>query len=152
MLEEVVSTDARENEVTKTCKMLEFPKLKEVELDDLPRFKSITSQSNSDVVPQTLFNQVTFPSMEALDVRNLDCIVKLLGKEMPITSLHKLERMMVSSCDNLPTIAESDSIKLLQKLDFLSVYFCDALEVLFDFEGIKDGSKRNSCLPKFDTS
>ncbi|CAI9780875.1 unnamed protein product [Fraxinus pennsylvanica] len=97
------------------------------------KFKSITSQSNSDVVPQTCFNQVNFPNMESLDVEGLNCIVKLLGKEMPITSLHKLKYMSVSSCDKLLTIAEFDSIQLLQNLGYLSVCACDALEVLFDF-------------------
>ncbi|CAA2974652.1 disease resistance At4g27190-like [Olea europaea subsp. europaea] len=137
MLEEVVSGDARENEVTKTCKKLEFPKLKNVKLDYLIRFKSFTYQSNSSAVHPTLFNQVTFPNMEDLSVSNLGCIVKLLGKEMPITSLHKLRRIKVFNCSQLLTIAESDSIQLLQNLDLLSVGFCNALEVLFDFEDIK---------------
>ncbi|CAI9764621.1 unnamed protein product [Fraxinus pennsylvanica] len=136
MLEEVVSTDARENEVTKTCKMLEFPKLKKVRLVNLSRFKSFTSQSNSGVVHQTLFNQVNFPNMDLLRVDGFDCIVKLLGKEMPITSLHKLTDMRVLDCSKLLTIAESDSIQLLQNLERLRVRGCNALEVLFDFEGI----------------
>ncbi|CAI9764623.1 unnamed protein product [Fraxinus pennsylvanica] len=136
MLEEVVSTDARENEVTKTCKKLEFPKLEKVRLVNLSRFKSFTSQSNSGVVHQTLFNQVNFPNMDLLRVDGFDCIVKLLGKEMPITSLHKLTGMRVLDCSKLLTIAESDSIQLLQNLERLRVRGCNALEVLFDFEGI----------------
>ncbi|CAI9765874.1 unnamed protein product [Fraxinus pennsylvanica] len=137
MLEEVVSTDARENEVTKTCKVLEFPKLECVNLGSLSSFKSFTSQSNSGVFRETLFNQVNFPNMESLYVHGLDCIVKLLGKEMPITSLHKLTDMRVLSCAKLLTIAEFDSIRSLQNLGDLDVELCKALEVLFDFEGIK---------------
>ncbi|CAI9765866.1 unnamed protein product [Fraxinus pennsylvanica] len=133
MLEEVVSTDARENEVTKTCKMLEFPKLKKVTLIYVRRFKSFTSQSNSGVARQTLFNQVNFPNMESLHVSRLDCIVKLLGKE---TSVPKLRAVMVLKCPELLTIAESDSIQLLQNLGNLELYHCNAVEVLFDFEGI----------------
>ncbi|CAA2974644.1 disease resistance At4g27190-like [Olea europaea subsp. europaea] len=134
MLEEVVSTDARGNEVTNFCKMLEFPKLKKVCLSFLSRFKGFTSQSNSDVVPQTLFNQVTLPNINHLHVNDLDCIVRLLGKEMPIMSLHKLTNMKVHNCVELLTIAESDSIQLLQNLEDLEMVGCNALEVLFDFE------------------
>ncbi|CAA2935319.1 disease resistance At4g27190-like [Olea europaea subsp. europaea] len=57
-LEEVVSTDTQGNEVTKTCEMIEFPKLKIVDLTNLGRFKSFTCQSNSGDVCQTLFNKI----------------------------------------------------------------------------------------------
>ncbi|XP_022853612.1 disease resistance protein At4g27190-like, partial [Olea europaea var. sylvestris] len=137
MLEEVVSMDVRENKVAKTSEMLEFPKLKEVHLNSLSRFKSFTSQSNSDVVSRALFNQVTLPNMHILAVVKLDCIVKLLGKETPITSLHKLRFLRVSICKELLTVAESDSIQLLQNLAGFYVSSCYALKVLLDFEGIK---------------
>ncbi|CAI9780876.1 unnamed protein product [Fraxinus pennsylvanica] len=98
---------------------------------------SFTIQSKTKTVNTSMLGKVTFPNMEDLSVRALHCMVKLLGKEMPITSLHKLRGMTVSNCDKLLTIAKSDSIKLLQNLDFLNVDACDALEALFDFEGIK---------------
>ncbi|CAA2983180.1 Hypothetical predicted protein [Olea europaea subsp. europaea] len=75
--------------------------------------------------------------MEELFVCGLDCIVKLLGKEMPITSLHKLTELRVRDCAKLLTIADCDSIQLLENLVYLSVKGCNALKVLFDFEGIK---------------
>ncbi|XP_022866204.1 disease resistance protein RPS2-like [Olea europaea var. sylvestris] len=133
---EVVSTDARENEVIKTCEMLVFPKLKIVDLKSLSRFKSFTSQSNSDV-SHALFNQVNFPNMEWFRVDDLGCIVTLLGKEMQVQSLHKLALIAVFGCSKLLAIAESDSIQLLQNLERLTVWKCNALDVLFDFEGIK---------------
>ncbi|CAA2983181.1 disease resistance At4g27190-like [Olea europaea subsp. europaea] len=136
MLEEVVSTDVPENEVPKTCKMLEFPNLKEVKLEYLSRLKSFTSQSNNGAVRQALFNQVHFPNMEVLNVYNLDCIAKLVGKERPIPSLHKLTAISLYDCVELLAIEESDSIQLLENLVYLSVKGCNALEVLFDFEGI----------------
>ncbi|XP_022854947.1 probable disease resistance protein At1g61310 [Olea europaea var. sylvestris] len=137
LLEEVVSKDARVDEVTKTCKTLEFPKLKKIKLESLRRFKSFTSQSNSSVVHQALFNQVYFPKMEVLNIYNLDCIVKLLGKEMPITSLHKLTAISLYDCVELQSIEESDSIQLLENVVYLSVKRCNALEELFDVDGIK---------------
>ncbi|CAA2965973.1 Hypothetical predicted protein [Olea europaea subsp. europaea] len=134
MLEEVVSADAQENEDAKTYGRLKFPKLKEVNFENLRRFKSFTS---SGVVSQTLFNQVNFPNMEESNVFHLDCIVKLLGKEMSITSLHKLTTMSLYDCVEFLTIAESDSIQLLHNLEKIYVVRCNALKVLFDFEGIK---------------
>ncbi|CAA2974650.1 disease resistance At4g27190-like [Olea europaea subsp. europaea] len=80
---------------------------------------------------------VNFPNMEELNVFHLDCIVKLLGKEIPITSLRKLTTMSLYDCVELLTIAESDSIQLLQNLEHLYVVRCYALKVVFDFEGIK---------------
>ncbi|CAI9765870.1 unnamed protein product [Fraxinus pennsylvanica] len=57
---------------------------------------------------------------------------------MPVTSPHKLTDMEVWHCDKLLTIAESDSIQLLQNLGNRYVEGCNALEVLFDSEGIKN--------------
>ncbi|CAA3012064.1 Hypothetical predicted protein [Olea europaea subsp. europaea] len=110
MLAEVVSADARENEVTKICERLEFPKLRIVNLSSLTQFKSFTSQSNSGFDRQTLFNQVNFPNVECMDVKRLDCTVKLI---------------------------EFDSIQSLQSLEYLHVLECKAFQVLFDFEGMK---------------
>ncbi|CAI9779678.1 unnamed protein product [Fraxinus pennsylvanica] len=135
MLEEVVSMDVQENLVTE---MLGFPKLKKVTLQSLSIFKSFTSESNKVDDCQSLFNQVTLPNMEMLDIFQLDCIVKLLGEEeMPITSLSNIRVITVGSCGNLWTIAQSDSIKLLQNLEGIVVSDCAKVEVLFDLEGLK---------------
>ncbi|KAL2534949.1 NB-ARC domain-containing protein [Abeliophyllum distichum] len=94
MLEEVVSTDTIENEVSH---MLGFPKLKEVTLQDLFSFKSFTSQ----YIRLTLFNQVTLPNLEKLDISIVTSMVKVLYDESNIRSLHRLRQMSVENLDGV---------------------------------------------------
>ncbi|KAL2464575.1 Disease resistance protein [Forsythia ovata] len=95
-LEEVVSTDTIEDEVND---MLGFPKLIEVTLQDLISFKSFTSQ----YIPLTLFNQITLPNLEKLDISLLRNTVQVLYDKSNIRSLHKLRQMSV---ENLLHVSE----------------------------------------------
>ncbi|CAA3012870.1 BON1-associated protein 2 [Olea europaea subsp. europaea] len=132
-LEEVISMDTQENEITES---LSFPKLKEVLLDDLSRFISFRSQPNAVGLRRTLLNQVELPDMENLEISGSGSIEKILSVETPFGSPNRLWRMRVAICDNLVNIAQSNSIKLLQNLGTLVVTECMALNVIFDFEGL----------------
>ncbi|XP_022897029.1 probable disease resistance protein At4g27220 isoform X1 [Olea europaea var. sylvestris] len=132
-LEEVISMDTQENEITEP---LSFPKLKKVVLDDLSSFISFRSQPNAVGLRRTLLNQVELPDMENLEISGSGSIEKILSVETPFGSPNRLWRMRVAICDNLVNIAQSNSIKLLQNLGTLVVTECMALNVIFDFEGL----------------
>ncbi|CAA3015840.1 disease resistance At4g27190-like [Olea europaea subsp. europaea] len=146
-LEEVVSMDTQENEITEP---LLFPKLKKFVLYNLMSFLSFRSQPNVVGLHQTLLNQVELPVMEDLKIAGLGCIEKLLSmEETSFGSLNRLRRMRVNHCDNLVNIAESNSIRLLRNLENLTVHSCRAINVIFDFEGLnvnKDNEEEMSIL------
>ncbi|CAI9765705.1 unnamed protein product [Fraxinus pennsylvanica] len=141
-LEEVVSMDTQENEITEPPS---FPKLKRVVLYQLMRFVRFGSQPNAVGLRQILLNQVELPDMEKLTIRNLLSIEKILSmEETPFGSLNRLRVMDVGYCRKLVNIAQSNSIKLLKNLETLKVLGCSALNVIFDFEGLnvnKDDEK-----------
>ncbi|KAL2534958.1 Disease resistance protein RPS2 [Abeliophyllum distichum] len=124
-LEEIVSRDTVENEITE---MLEFPVLNHLNLQSLKSFKCFRSESttvstvNNIAVLETLFNQVALPNMEVLEVVHLNCLVKML-----------------------------DSIKLLQNLRSLKIVKCAAVKVLFDFEGLTVEDRAEGILGKLNS-
>ncbi|CAA3003440.1 Hypothetical predicted protein [Olea europaea subsp. europaea] len=144
-LEEVVSMDMQENEITEPPL---FPKLKRVELRDLSSFVSFRSEPNAVGLRQPLLNQVELPDLETLDIFKLDMKELLSVGETPFRSPNRLS-MRVEFCDNLVNIAQSNLIKLLRNLETLEVRTCRALNVIFDFEGLnvnKDAEEEISIL------
>ncbi|CAA2987040.1 Hypothetical predicted protein [Olea europaea subsp. europaea] len=98
MLEEVVSMDIKENEITQ---MLEFPKLQTIHLEELRNFRSFRCGSNKTVGElNPLFKQVTFPNLELLHISGLGRNVKILDELRQIRS-HKLTELRVEKLDDV---------------------------------------------------
>ncbi|CAI9779546.1 unnamed protein product [Fraxinus pennsylvanica] len=100
-LEEIVSMDMEQNEITE---MLEFPKLQEITLEDLRNFKSFRCGSNKTVgVLNPLFKQVTLPNLELLKICGLGCTVTIFSPSMA-NSLVALEDLWVEDCEAIEEI------------------------------------------------
>ncbi|CAA3003949.1 disease resistance At4g27190-like [Olea europaea subsp. europaea] len=125
MLDEIVSMDIEENEVTR---MLEFPKLQNILLQNLRNFKSFICGSNN--MPQPMFKQVTFPNLESLYVRKLGRTVKILDELKQIRS-HKLRKLDVECLDDVSILFEytkdDAEISILSQLKILMVRFLPKL-------------------------
>ncbi|CAA2969733.1 disease resistance At4g27190-like [Olea europaea subsp. europaea] len=130
MLEEIVSVDIEQNEVTQ---MLEFPKLWKVDLGNLSNFKGFISGSNKIVgVVNPIFDQVTLPNLELLYLYELDCTVKLLDELRQIRS-DKLRELKVECLDDVSIlfdfeyIEDDAEINILNQLTSLDVIFLPKL-------------------------
>ncbi|KAK3013992.1 hypothetical protein RJ639_009545 [Escallonia herrerae] len=115
---------------------IEFPKLKFLMLNDLPKLRTFYPDSVINKQP-FLNQQVLLPSMETLDIAALDNLVQIFGAQVQTGSLHKLRVMRLNNCDKLLNVAVSDSIRVLPNLVELEVKFCSSLESVFDFEGLR---------------
>lgn len=90
--------------------------------------------------------------MEVLDIAHLNGPLHIINGTMQAGSLDKLRVMIVRVCENLWSIATSDSVYLLNKLELLEVYNCRALEMVFDFERLKVvGEDEVRILPRLES-
>ncbi|CAA2987035.1 disease resistance At4g27190-like [Olea europaea subsp. europaea] len=140
MLEEIVSMNTEQNEVTQ---MLEFPKLQEIILHNLRNFESFRSESNKMSQPINLNYQILINSIElkpnlelsalnqltSLDMRSLPKLVhitRMFPKEICI--FENLTELRVAKCDNLRYLFSPSIANKLVALNFLRVWRCEAIE------------------------
>ncbi|CAI9778193.1 unnamed protein product [Fraxinus pennsylvanica] len=116
MLEEIVSMDTEQNEIVQ---VLEFPKLKEINLSELRNLKSFRYRSESNNLSQQIFEQVTLPNLEMLSMNKLGCTIKILDELRQIRS---------------------------RKLRGLNLAFLEDASILFDFEYLFTPSMANSLV------
>ncbi|XP_022842188.1 disease resistance protein At4g27190-like [Olea europaea var. sylvestris] len=117
ILEEVVSMDTEQNEVNQ---MLVFPKLQKIKLKSLRNLKSFRCGFNKTIgVLNPLFKQVTFPNLELLHIEGLGCTVKILDELRQIGSL-KLGELIVENLDNVNILFDFEHIKDDAEIGILS--------------------------------
>ncbi|XP_059657636.1 uncharacterized protein LOC132304111 isoform X18 [Cornus florida] len=154
IMEEIVRDDQEVMD-----EVIVFDHLKEIELKDLPNFrsfyvnmkKSTTRDCNTSTLVQALFNdKVAFPALEELKIENLKSLTaiwegqsqSLIVKEAQV-SFQSLRSMDVWNCDKLVNVIASNVLPSLQKLEKLKVSKCDSVKEIFAVErgqlGEKDG-------------
>ncbi|CAI9779544.1 unnamed protein product [Fraxinus pennsylvanica] len=129
-LKEIVSMDREQNEVTR---MLEFPKLQNIILEDLRNFKSFRRGTNKTIgVLNPLFKQVTLPNLETLNIDGLGCTVTILDELRQIRS-HKLRALRIANLDDVSILFDFEytkddaEIRIRGQLTFLQVAFLPKL-------------------------
>ena len=68
------------------------------------------------------------PSLETLEVSELDSVEKLWSSQLPTNHFHKLKSLRVEKCHKLVSIFPSDLQTLFPSLEKLEVEKCDSLE------------------------
>lgn len=81
--------------------------------------------------------QVSLPRVETIRIIRLDNIVQIMGGKMYGEFFDKLRVVIVTGCHKLLNFCASDSLKLLRNVELLELSSCDALESVFDFEGVE---------------
>ncbi|KAM7505423.1 hypothetical protein LguiB_004327 [Lonicera macranthoides] len=139
MLEEIVSKDGAAGDNTR---MIEFPNLDILNLNDVPSLKSFVSvsdicSSENNHGKLSLFNEVLLPSMIQLFLRKLN-LVSIVGDQMRPGSLYKLRYLRLLWCGKIVCVVALEAIKQLKNLEDLYVSGCDLVETLFDLEGLEE--------------
>ncbi|PSS33429.1 Disease resistance protein [Actinidia chinensis var. chinensis] len=116
-----------------------FSKLKDIELEKLPNLTSFypklekTSMTvgNSSIRAQSLFNEkVALPALETLRIFSCSQIKDVWDvKILPENSFFQLKELMVSLCDNLVNVFQSNMVSRLQNLQKVAKVNCHDMEV-----------------------
>ncbi|KAK3420096.1 hypothetical protein EUGRSUZ_G00887 [Eucalyptus grandis] len=127
------------------CGNVELPKLCVLILCDLPNVKNFfsakmalsCSTSNDQVGSQVAFfdgQQVAFPSVETLAIKDMDYIEIIWDNQVAVDSFHKLKSLDVWRCNKLLNIVPFCILGRLKSLEILTVQYCDLLEVVFKLQ------------------
>ncbi|KAL3729904.1 hypothetical protein ACJRO7_026973 [Eucalyptus globulus] len=95
------------------------------------------SRSNNQVGSQVAFfagQEVAFPSLETIDISDIDNIEIIWDNQVAVDSFHKLKSLEVWRCSKLLNIVPSCILGRLKRLESLEVQSCDLLEVVFKFQ------------------
>lgn len=76
----------------------------------------------------SLLYQVMLPSLETLEVSELDSVEKLWSSQLPTSHFRKLKSLRVEKCHKLVNIFPSDLQTLFPSLEKLEVEKCDSLK------------------------
>ncbi|CAL5423032.1 unnamed protein product [Camellia sinensis] len=160
MMEIIVSSEGGEHEIA--TDKIEFPKLKQLRLRNLPSFTAICKAMNIIELPQLSYLVLQeIPKLKHLwpasdSESNCDPIIQpLFNKKVELTTIEnlyisqmenlmeiwpgelqaKLRELEVHRCDGLSNILfSSNSIKGMQNLELLDVQWCQSIGVAFDLE------------------
>ncbi|KAL3729216.1 hypothetical protein ACJRO7_026333 [Eucalyptus globulus] len=127
---------------------LEFPMLTDLRLKRLDRLMCFScgkcsretwSQDHVQSRFTALFNreqilQVAFPSLETLDIEDIDNIKKIWDKQVAVESFHNLKSVRVNRCHKLVNLVSSYILGRLLSLESLKAKDCGSLEVIFELQ------------------
>ncbi|THF99838.1 hypothetical protein TEA_013414 [Camellia sinensis var. sinensis] len=165
VMEVIVLSEGREHEIAPIATdKIEFAKLKQLCLDDLPSFTAICKAMNAIELPQLSYLVLRdIPKLKRLwpaSDSESDCdpiIQPLFSNKVKLTTIEeltisgmvnlmeiwpgelqaKLREMTVERCHGLSNILfPSNSIKGIQNLELLKVVNCRSIGVAFDLEGL----------------
>ncbi|MBA0600639.1 hypothetical protein Gorai_006820, partial [Gossypium raimondii] len=117
---------------------VEFPLLKELEIEACPKLKEFICQTSTKSSIQALFSEkVAVPSLERMTISYLSYVKMIFDNELAPGSFCKLEEITVAFCDELLTIFSSKClIRVFNCLQMLQVWRCESLEHIFEVRGL----------------
>ncbi|TYI08386.1 hypothetical protein ES332_A10G294800v1 [Gossypium tomentosum] len=117
---------------------IEFPLLKELEIEGCPKLKEFIRQTSTKSSIQALFSEkVAVPSLERMTISYLSYVKMIFDNELAPGSFCKLEEISVAFCDELLTIFSSKClIRVFNCLQMLQVWRCESLEHVFEVRGL----------------
>ncbi|POO01202.1 LRR domain containing protein, partial [Trema orientale] len=113
MMEGIIKTNQAMDEVS-------FPHLTSLTLENLPKLTFIFNDN------------VTFPSLQRIEIREMDNVEKIWKNPPTLDSYFKLEEIQVVSCKSLRKVLSSDILRRFQNLRKLRIKKCEMLEEVFE--------------------
>ncbi|XP_044498459.1 uncharacterized protein LOC123220334 [Mangifera indica] len=124
---------------------IEFPSLKQLEIEQCPQFKAFifTNIGTDSEETQPFFNgKVALPSLEEMVISGMDNLKMIWDSQLSTQSFRKLKVIEVHNCDNLLTILTSNVCERLWQLESLTVTACGLLEEIFDLQMLNFEERR----------
>ncbi|XP_076923069.1 disease resistance protein At4g27190-like [Bidens hawaiensis] len=128
------------NRLTYFCRGIdhvEFSQLRVLRLRWLTHFRTFC-QEDTTGCPSSIFDdKVTFPSLETLEVSELDSVEELWSSRLASSQFGKLKSLRVDKCHKLVNIFPSDLQASFPSLEKLEVEKCDSLEHVWGSKGVQ---------------
>ncbi|MBA0725855.1 hypothetical protein Golax_022413, partial [Gossypium laxum] len=122
---------------------IEFPLLKELEIEGCPRLKAFISQTSNQSGMQALFNEkVVVPSLETMTIFQLSNVKMIFQNDLPSDSFQNLRKLSVSGCESLKILFPASIVKHLLQLEDLSIIKCGVEEIVSEGEGVEEQPMR----------
>ncbi|OWM71921.1 hypothetical protein CDL15_Pgr017804 [Punica granatum] len=99
---------------------------------------------NSQQTGLFLLDKVSFPRLEELTISGMEKLGTIWCTQITGDYFSKLTEITVESCDALVTIFPPCMVRALWKLEKLMVESCSSLEVIYDMQGLTEGSMEYS--------
>ncbi|XP_060675275.1 disease resistance protein At4g27190-like isoform X2 [Ziziphus jujuba] len=114
---------------------IDFPVLTELCMKDCPEFSTFISKSE-DEKPRSLFNEkVAFPSLQSVEIKGLVQLKMIWQYRLSTAdSFSKLKYVKVENCNNLVKIFPSNMPRRLHNLKRLEISDCEMVEEVFEIE------------------
>ncbi|KAI3697282.1 hypothetical protein L6452_30181 [Arctium lappa] len=128
------------NRLTFFCRGVEhvqFPQLRVLRLRWLTHFRTFYPEETTGHTSSVFNEKVTFPSLETLELSELDSVEELWSSQLPTSQFGKLKSLRVEKCHKLINIFPSDLETLFPSLEKLEVEKCDSLEQVWGSKGIQ---------------
>ena len=85
--------------------------------------------------------QIALPSLEELDISNLDNLEKIWHNDFIADSFGRLKILSIESCQKLQNVIPCKMMKRLSSLQILKIVACDSVEEVFDLEAINNSEE-----------
>ncbi|XP_028057315.1 uncharacterized protein LOC114261269 isoform X2 [Camellia sinensis] len=118
------------------CCIFEWPSLKKLRIAGCYKLASFApSDLDLTVSKQQLFNdKVAFPELEELILGDMENIIEIWHKQIPVLSFLKLLELKVVCFPKLLSVGPSSFLQRLRNLETLTIEDCSSLEEMFDTE------------------
>ncbi|PNX83684.1 NBS-LRR type disease resistance protein, partial [Trifolium pratense] len=91
-------------------------------------------------------DEVVFPNLETLEISHMEQLKSLWHNQLASNSFCKLKQLKIQFCNKLSNVFPSYVLDKLQNLEIVTVTCCHALEVVFEMQGLKEDSGRQTRL------
>ncbi|KAM1137329.1 hypothetical protein ACFX14_035266 [Malus domestica] len=177
-MRDILAENERGHGDEEATKIIVFPQVKSLHLDNLPSLRTFcrapcaihwpslttlvigcltmetfvpSSEAMGSIygVPNHIFNEeVGFPVLETLEIRDMQNIRELWSRELLPYSFNELRDLHVSGCSNLVLLVAVEVQNRLHKLDKLIVKGCNSLEEIFESTGSNANEEPTATLPQ----
>ncbi|XP_038695822.1 disease resistance protein At4g27190-like isoform X2 [Tripterygium wilfordii] len=121
-----------------TANSIEFPSLTDMSIKLCPELKSFIIDekevSNDDLPPPLFDEKVELPTIETLHISSVN-LKRIWHNELSVESFCKLDDLWLHGCKNLLNIFPSHMLTRLQNLRALGITDCKSMDAIFDLEG-----------------
>ncbi|RYR68246.1 hypothetical protein Ahy_A03g014726 isoform B [Arachis hypogaea] len=76
-----------------------------------------------------------FPNLETIVISEMESLKSIWPSQLPQNSFSKLKKMEITYCSSILNVFQSHVLDKLLSLDSLDVWYCDALEFVYEIEG-----------------
>ncbi|KAM1458150.1 hypothetical protein ACFX2I_035226 [Malus domestica] len=177
-MRDILAENERGHGDEEATKIIVFPQVKSLHLDNLPSLRTFcrapcaihwpslttlvigcltmetfvpSSEAMGSIygVPNHIFNEeVGFPVLETLEIRDMQNFRQLWSRELLPYSFNELRDLHVSGCSNLVLLVTVEVQNRLHKLDKLIVKGCNSLEEIFESTGSNANEEPTATLPQ----